>query len=76
MHFVHCCQFGFFSSFAQYGSKPVSKYKESFNAIIGKPVTILAACSCTFSYLLVSKIEQPSQTTDSNNMALQSDIHF
>ena len=45
------------------GSQPVSKYKDSFYAKIGKPVTILAAYSCTGSNVSVSKIEQPSQTT-------------
>ena len=45
-------------------SQPVSKYKDSFDAKIAKPVTILAAYSCTFSYLSVSKFEQPSFTTE------------
>ena len=46
------------------GSQPVSKYKDSFDAKIGMPVTILAAYSCTFSNLSVSEIAQPSYTTE------------
>ena len=43
-------------------SQPVSKYKDSFDAKIGMPVTMLAAFSCTFSNSSVSEIEQPSDT--------------
>ena len=46
------------------GSQPVSKCKDSFDAKIGMPVTILAAYSCTFSNLSVSEIAQPSYTTE------------
>jgi hypothetical protein len=57
-------------------SQPVSKYKDSLDAKIGRPVTILAAASLTFSSFLVSCTEQPSQKMEAySSVGLINDVY-
>ena len=51
------------------GSKLVSKYRESLEAYIGRPIIIRAAHNCTFSKRSLCDKLHPSQTTEAYSNA-------